>query len=480
MEERTSSGSWSAATPVRRRMRPLIWADPQATIGEAAALLAGDHSCVVVRLPAGVGIATDHDFRRSLADRTLSRSAPLRTICSVPVVTVTEHTDGPAALLEMVERGIHHLVVTTDMGDPVGVVRLVDLASADVRDPLLVRRLLHQARDLDDLVEAAGILPSTVLDLAQIGTPALQVTGIASAVRDLVVRRAVELTDTFEATTVSWLVLGSSARREALPDSDVDTALAWPDPVNGREAEVREGAGHVLEALERCGLSRCPDGANATEPLFSRSVEEWADATRRWIRHPESTGALLLASIAADNRPVTNVEVGRAITQTMLTAARDRRFLGALLSFTLDVKPVRGRVRELTVDHTEAHRGQLDLKRRGLWPVVLLGRWMALVIGDARGSTVDRIRGGSQAGILTAGEAEDLVGAFQQLFQVRFDLEVAALRARDPDDSSGGGSGALDSLQQHYVRDSLRAISSIQTAVRRAWASGQVTRVHPQ
>ena len=332
MGERTTLGrQWAAPSPVHRRMRPLVWADPRATIGEGARLLDdAEHSCVLVRLPAGLGIATDHDFRRSLADESLSREAPLSAICSVPAVTVTEHTDAPAALLEMVERGIHHLVVTSDTGDPVGVVRVVDLASAEVRDPLLVRRLVRRARGLDDLAEAASILPSTVLELAEIGTPALRVTGILSAVRDLVAQRVVELTATSVPTTsVSWLVLGSSARREALPGSDVDTALAWPTPLNGRAEQLRADAGLVLTGLERCGLSRCPDGANATEPLFSRSVEDWVEATSRWTHHPESESALLLASIVADNRPVTNVDLGRALTQSMLASARDRSFLAA-------------------------------------------------------------------------------------------------------------------------------------------------------
>ena len=35
--------------------------------------------------------------------------------------------------------------------------------------------------------------------------------------------------------------------------------------------------------------------------------------------------------------------------------------------------------------------------------------------------------------------------------------------------------GALDPLQRKYLRESVRAISRIQTAVRKAWASGQVT-----
>jgi CBS domain-containing protein len=477
MGERTSLGrQWAVPALVHRTMRPLVWADPRATIGGGARLLEGaEHSCVLVRLPSGLGIVTDHDFRRSLAEESMSREAPLSAICSVPVVTVTEHTDAPTALLVMVEQGIHHLVVTADTGDPVGVVRVVDLASAEVRDPLLVRRLVQRAQGLGDLVQAASILPSTALELAEVGTPALRVTGILSAVRDLVAQRVIELTATSEpSTSVSWLVLGSSARREAMPGSDIDTALAWPTELDSRASELRADAGLVLTALERCGLSRCPDGANATEPLFSRSLKDWEEATRRWTQHPESESALLLASIVADNRALTSVDLGRALTQSMLASVRDRPFLDALLTFTLAHKPPLGRIHDFTVEHTGDHRGQVDLKHGGLWPVVLLGRWIALVVGEARGSTVDRIRRGSQAGILTEGEAEDLIDAFEQIFQLRFDQEIAALQH----DAAQGGHvtpGNLDELQRNYLRDSLRAITRVQTAVRKAWARGEVT-----
>jgi CBS domain-containing protein len=452
---------WTASSPVSRRMRALVWADAGTTVGEAAALLAGrEHSCVLVRLPDGLGIATDHDFRASLADPRLSRESPVGAICSVPAATVTEHTDAPTALLEMVERGIHHLVVTTDTGHPVGVVRLVDLASAELRDPLLVRHAVHAARTLDELVGAAALLPSTVAELVDIGTPALQVAGILSAVRDQVVQRAVALSATKVPTdAVSWLVLGSLARREALPDSDVDTALAWPVQMGGREAQLRSDADVVLTGLERCGLSRCPDGANATEPLFSRSVEDWTEATRRWTEHPESESALLLASIVADNRAVTGVDLGRALTESMLAAARNRRFLDGLLTFTLAVKPQRGVVRDFAVERTGPYRGTINLKRGGLWPVVLLGRWLALAVGDVSGSTVDRIRRGGAAGLLTDGEAEGLVGAFELIFQLRFDQETHLA----PE--------ALDPLRRNYLRDSLRAVAAIQAGVSRAWAS---------
>ena len=462
--------AWAAASEVRRRMRPLIWASAGTTLGEAARLLDGaDDSCVLVRLPGGFGIATDHDFRASWADESMSRTTELGSICSVPVVTVNEHTDAPAALLEMIEHGIHHLVVMTDAGDPVGVLRLVDLAAADVRDPVVVRRLVRRARSIDDLVPATAALGETAREMAELGAPALQVSAILSAVRDLVVQRVVELTPTVvPAGDVSWIVLGSSARREALPHSDVDTALAWPESLAPQALQLRDDAAKVLASLERCGLSRCPDGANATEPLFSHSDDEWVTAARRWTQHPESHGALLLASIVADNRALTRVELGSGLMRSMLDCARDRTFLNALLDFTVAVRPARGRLHDFAVEHVGAHRGQIDLKRRGLWPVVLLGRWLALATGDPSGSTVDRIRRGSQSGLLTTSEADDLVAAFEQVFQLRLDQELTLTAGAQAD--SHVVPDTLDPLQRRFLHDSLHAISRIQTSTRRAWS----------
>lgn len=462
---------WGATTPVRTRMRPAVWAGVGATIGEAAQLLGADDSCVLVRLRTGLAIATDHDFRVSLTDPSVSRATALDEICSNPVVTVDEHADAPSALLAMLEHGIHHLVVTSDTGDPVGVLRFVDLASEQVRDPVLVRRQVLRARTLDELRRAMATLDEAVVETASSGVPALRVSGVLSAVRDLVVQRVVELTPTTaDSSDVSWLVLGSAARREALPHSDVDTALTWPGSLDGQEQRLRDDAERVLAGLERSGLARCPDGANATEPLFSRSSADWVEATRRWTRHPESRGALLLASIAADNRALTNIELGSELVRSMLDAARHRPFLTALLDFSLAAKPARRVLHGFSVERSGAHRGQLDLKRGGLWPVVLLGRWVALATGDPSGSTVDRIRRGSASGLLSTGEAEDLVAAFELVFQLRLDQEIAAIRTGEPPDSHLDPE-ELDPLRQHFLRDSFHAVSRIQASIRKAWST---------
>jgi signal-transduction protein with cAMP-binding, CBS, and nucleotidyltransferase domain len=82
---------------------------------------------------------------------------------------------------------------------------------------------------------------------------------------------------------------------------------------------------------------------------------------------------------------------------------------------------------------------------------------------------VDRIRRGAAAGLLTPGEAEDLIAAFEQIFQLRFERGIAALKSGDSDDSHVDPR-ALDPLQRRYLDDSFRAIAETQNAVRSAWA----------
>src|SRR3712207_7383875 len=56
-----------------------------------------------------------------------------------------------SAFATMIEYGVHHLVVVNDQGRPVGVVRVIDLASADLRDPLLIRGAIEASDSLEQL-----------------------------------------------------------------------------------------------------------------------------------------------------------------------------------------------------------------------------------------------------------------------------------------------------------------------------------------
>ena len=259
------------------------------------------------------------------------------------------------------------------------------------------------------------------------------------------------------------------ARHEPLPGSDVDTGIVWADAGSPDPApRIRQDAARVLDDMEKCGLRRCPDGANADNPLFSRSRSAWVAAARTWITDPAQDSALLLSSIAADSRPITEVAIGRAVTDAIRETTRSAEYLDALLRFTLSTRPPVGFVRDFVVEHSGEHRGGLNLKRGGLRPISALARWLGIVVGDVRGSTPDRLSRAAAAGLLTADEAETLAGAFKDVYELLLRQEVAAIRSGQPV-SNWIAPRDLDSLTRRHLRDSFRAISAVQAQVEGTW-----------
>jgi CBS domain-containing protein len=323
-------------------------------------------------------------------------------------------------------------------------------------------------------VDAARLLPGTLVDLCDDGVPAVRVGAVHAAVVDAIVRRVLALRGdpVFDAVRYSWVLLGSLARREPLPMSDVDTALVWDDPPPDADVPadaIRTAARGVLDDLARCGLARCVNGANADNPLFSRSRAGWTAAARRWQDDPTATKALLLSAMVADSRPLTNPPLGRALTDRIRSHTRTTRFLRALLSEALAWRPPTGFVRDFVVAHTGEHRGQLDLKAGGLIPVVGLARWIAVVSGDASGTTPDRLRRGAGVGLLSQNEVDTLTGGFEDIYSLLMEHEVAAVRA-GATPTTYIAPRNLDTLTRRHLRESFRAIELLQARVDLDWA----------
>ena len=455
-------------------MRPVVWCAAADRIRDVADQIGvAGTSCALVQMAAGLGIVTDHDFRRRVATGRISIDAPVAQLATVPALTIDEDATQAAGLLCMVEHGVHHLVVTDQSGLPVGVVRVVDLAQAEVRDPLLVRSAIEGATSIDQLAQATRLLPTTIMELSDNGVAAGHIGAVHAAVVDAIVRRVLDLhhSPALAATQHSWVLLGSLARREPLPLSDVDTALVWVDPPASAPdpaAPIRAAAWEVLRELQRCGLTLCANGANAHNPVFSRSRSGWVAAAHAWQHDPTQENALLLSAMVADSRPVTNLPLGRALTEQIRSHTRTTQFLRALLDEALSWRPPTGFVRNFVVAHSGEHRGQLDLKGGGIVPVVALARWIAIVSGDARGTTTDRLGRGAQLGLLSTDEADTLAGGFDNVYSLLLRHEVHAVRA-GVTPTTYFAPRELDTLTRRHLRESFRAIALVQARVDRDW-----------
>lgn len=470
----------TAGQPAGRRLaqvaRPIVWCDATDPIREVARQISdGAHSCALVRADSGLGIVTDHDFRDRVATGQVGIDEPVSALATVPVLTIDADATQAAGLLWMVEHAVHHLAVTDSDGRPIGVVRAVDLAQVEVRDPLLIRAAIENAATLDELAEAARLLPATIVELRDSRVAAMHIGAVYAAVVDAIIRRVLRLRDDPVLAEVrhSWIVLGSLARRESLPLSDIDTALVWEDPPEASSPDpadaMREAAGGVIEDLRRCGLVPCPEGTNADNPMFSRSRSAWTAAIREWQHDPSQERALLMSAMIADSRPLTDPALGHSLTDPVRTTrSRNTRFLRALLDEALTFRPPTGFVRDFVVEHGGEHRGQLDLKKGGLAPVGALARWIAIATGEVSGNTPERLHHGADHGLLTADEAQTLAGAFEEIYALILDHEADALSAGTTPTTFIAPKD-LDTLTRRHLRESFRVVRSVQARIDEHW-----------
>ena len=473
MQTVQSTGVDRSQHPVSKYMRPIVWAHPLDHIRDVARQISNaGNSCALIDLDGTLGIVTDNDFRKKVVTGLLPVDARIHQAMSAPCRSVPHNTTVGSAIVQMVESGFHHLVVRDDADKPIGVVRVVDLASAEVRDPLVVRRAIEDAASDAQLIAAGQMIKPTAVELFENGVPAAQIGMLLSTITDALLHRIIALTPQEDhLPAMSWMVLGSTARREALPLSDVDTAVVFADSDADRGKDVREYAARVLGLMERCGLPKCPDNANATSPLFSRSQRTWLSDTDHWLDDPESPNALLFSSIVADTRPITELLIGRTVLEHMLTRGRTRPFLGMLLSNALASRPPTGFARGLVVETSGEHRGQLDLKKGGLQPICALGRWFGVMLGDVQGGTPARLERAHAGGLITQDECDSLTAAFNDIYALLLEQEITALKTQSRG-STYVDPQMLGTLTRRHLRESFRLIRELQDRIENGWNSG--------
>ena len=469
----TASGLLSdAQSPVTRYMRELLHVKASDSIRETAWRMSeAEQSFALVDSPQGIGLVTDRDFRSKLGRGEFSIDAPVGEMMSFPLITVPSHATLAAAFMQMIERGVHHLVVLDEYEKAIGVVRAMDLSSVQLRNPLLIRAAIESAQNIEELSAASLLLKPSLVELHDNGIPSLHIAGLMSAIVNAILTRILTLSGSADQPiSQSWLILGSVARGEPLPASDVDTAIVWADqPGDGDPSDqITTNAKHILELMERCGLQRCPNGANADNTLFTRSKSAWIEVSSAWLTDPTRAGALLLSSIAADNQPITQITLGRTIMENIRETTRTKEYLDDALRFALAKKPPVGFVKEFIVDQSGQHKGGLNLKEGGLTPIASLARWLAIALGDVRGGTIDRLRRAQEAGLLRGEESDILKGAFTDIHQLVFDQEIEAIRGgRTP--TTWISPDSLDSLTRRHLRETFRAISAIQSTIESDW-----------
>jgi CBS domain-containing protein len=429
------------------------------SIREASRVMA-DHRAILVRTPAGYGLVTDSDLRRRVLAAGLSSDRPIVEVMTFPVRTVDPESQAEDVVLEMLEAGIHHLPVVRGKS-VIGMVSDLELLETQRRTPFALRDRIDSARTPDDLVEVGQSLPSAAVDLWNAGVDTEHIGQWLSALTDRLTARLLDAgVERLGPAPVSWawLALGSLGRREQALTADQDHALIYANGGEAHDAYFSALADEVVNALAAAGFPKCDSRVMATEHAWRMSLGEWLGRLDQWMAEPDLLYSFS-SGIVFDYRQIGGTfNVVPELDRMTGKAARNSKFIRRLGSLALAHNSplgLFGGVRTIKVD---SGQGVLDIKKAGLFPVTEMARALALSLGFALPSTLERLRRVAENPEWM--EAASLTQVFKAMQQVRFRHQAnqrhAGLTADDlivP--------RQLDRLTQLHLRDSFRVLSSV-------------------
>ncbi len=456
----------------RRPVGEILRADPVLVSGDTSVrdavrrMTELGSSYVLVPLADGeYGIFTDRDLRTRVVAVDRSVAEPVRSAMSAPARVVSDDRLVTTVLIEMIEHGVRHMPVVNARGTVVGVVEDSDLLAASTRRGFVLRRAIAMSTTEDDLISASTGITDLVVDLVRGGTDAIAASGILSVVIDSMARRALELAlgeaGDLPPSRCAWITLGSIARREAMPSSDLDSAMSWSDDGEPDADRYLNIARRVHQILDACALPADRNGAVAGSRRFARSSSAWLRAARTWMDAPLEDQGLIMSSLLVDGRVIW----GDPALHTVPSGYR-RMWLDhpeALRLQLLDALSTR--VRQRSFSRVLSRRGgTFDLKAHALTPVVNLARWGGLSVGIASATTPARLAGAARNDLLTEQDAKLLEEVFVLLQRIRMRHQVDQIIAgRTPGDVVS--LAEISPLNRSLLAESTREVAAVQKRV---------------
>ena len=305
--------------------------------------------------------------------------------------------------------------------------------------------------------QARGRLPHL---LAMGAAPAAAITWHTDLV-DNVVRRALQLVfarhPSLSLDVFTWMSLGSNGRRETVPSSDMDAAVAFDDRVSTVElAQYRLVFGEVIAVLADAGLRADTNGVNPGSQVFARTNGRWRSAGQQWLVAPLEHNAAMMTSLLVDARPIHGDPGLPAVTRVYGELREHPATMRLLLEESL-AKRARGR----TVRHLLRRDDSFDVKQHALLPLVNLARWAALAAGSFVLPTVERLRAAGGTSMLPAARARTLVEVFETLQGLRLRYQLRQMeRGEEPTDVLERAE--LSSADRSTITRAVHEISAVQ------------------
>ncbi|KAF0184539.1 MAG: hypothetical protein FD164_395 [Nitrospirae bacterium] len=453
----------------------VITAPDSISIREAAGIMCQNKISAVVLTDANglpSGIVTDRDLRGKVVARGRDVNEPVRYVMSAPLIRSDARDLCFEAVLKMIRYNIHHLLVVKD-GAMCGMLTNHDLMLLHGNSPLSIARDIEEQQSVEGLAGVSRQVTGIVGMLMKEGARASSIVRVITEINDRLVRKLLEIAERKYGQPplrYCWIAFGSEGRKEQTFRTDQDNAIIHADPATPHEADSAERyfsgfASFVRESLVQCGVPLCPAGFMASNPKWCQPLKNWKKYFSQWIAEPTAS-AVLNSVTFFDFRSVHGERMlAEELRDFLCSQLKDRKvFLGYIANMAIKNRPPIGFLKTFVVEKSGEHKDMLNMKIKGLAPIVDLVRLFALEKQARETSTLERIRALKGKHSIVTEYGEELAQAFEFIMLLRMQHQFDQVtKGNMPDNFINPET--LTPLEKKTAKEAFHLISRVQDMV---------------
>jgi CBS domain-containing protein len=418
------------------------------------------------------GIITDRDLRDKVVSKGKDCKDKVKDIMSIPHVRADVKEYCFEAILKMVKHNVHHLLVMKD--DTIrGILTNHDLMLIQGTSPLSIVKDIESQSTVDALIPVSGKINNIVGLLLNEGAKASSITRIITEINDRLVRKILEIAEErFGEAPVPycWVAFGSEGRKEQTFKTDQDNALIYHDPTDAEmekaaEEYFRNFTLFVRDGLLKCGFPLCPADFMATNPMWRQPLHVWRKYFTNWISTPTSDAVLNSVTFFDVRAVYGETRLLDWLKEFILTMTKDSKiFLGYIANLAIKNMPPIGFLKTFVVEKSGEHKDKLNMKVKGLAPLVDIVRLFALEKGIKETSTIERINILKDKHTIVKEYADELIHAFEFIMLLRIQHQLEKLKeGKDIDNFINPNN--LSNLEKRIAKETFQLVSKIQDLI---------------
>lgn len=230
-------------------------------------------------------------------------------------------------------------------------------------------------------------------------------------------------------------------------------------------------ATYISDGLNECGYIYCPGEVMTTNNKWRVSLSKWKKYFYNWINEPESK-ALMYASIFFDMKCIYgDTSLLEALRNEVFTMSKKNHiFLSHMAANANQYRPPIGFFRNFLLDKNELKIEALDMKKKGVTPIVDLARVYAISYGVQAINTIDRLKKLIEIKAMSKEGGKDLIEAYKIINSMRIKHQANQIK-QDITVNNYIEPIEISALEKKHLKDAFKMVLDMQDAMANSYQS---------